>query len=62
MSLPAVGACPFICSGDMYWNVPRIAPSAVSAASVGAESDVNVEAAAAAADFASPKSSSFTTA
>ena len=35
MSLRASASLPSICSGDMYWNVPRIVPSTVSGALAG---------------------------
>src|SRR5262249_9210996 len=48
---------PSTCSGDMYWKVPTILPSAVSGCDIVAnEWDVELARAATAAGFARPKS------
>ena len=42
MSVRASASCPSSCSGDMYWNVPRIVPSVVSGFCCVASSSGNV--------------------
>ena len=59
----ASASLPSSCSGAMYWNVPRIVPSAVSGASVGrqtADTERTLAGRRGAVTCASPKSSSFT--
>ena len=60
MSLRASASLPSSCSGAMYWNVPTIAPSAVSgAATVGGDRGRRAATRPAAPSRARPKSSSF---
>ncbi len=64
MSVRASASFPSSCSGAMYWNVPRIVPSAVRLAGTGCVGRVVSEPRAlrpsGATTFANPKSRSFT--
>ena len=59
MSVRASASSPSICSGAMYWNVPRIVPCTVRFAGDVGGIDCAVAATTGTALFASPKSSSF---
>ena len=58
MSLRPSSSLPSICSGDMYWNVPTMVPSAVTGV-VCVAAAVSVAPVARATGFAKPKSRSF---
>ncbi len=58
MSVRASASAPSSCSGDMYWNVPRIVPATVRFAGV-VGSSVAPPVGDPVACFARPKSSSF---